>query len=136
MEMMCSKGKAILNALGLHEEELSIVIIDDREMMELNREYRGKNAPTNVLSFSMRDGEFAQVTPLLGDVVISADTAAKEAADYGITLDERLTQLLVHGILHLAGYDHERGEEEARLMEAKSLELIRMLETNPDLDYF
>ena len=84
----------------------------------------------------MREGEFAPVTPLLGDVVISADTAAREAADSGVTFEECLSQLLVHGILHLAGYDHETGGEDAREMEAKSLELVRLIETNPDLDFF
>lgn len=127
------KAKAILNALELTDDELSIVILDDPQMAELNESYRQKQGPTNVLSFSMREGEFGAVTPLLGDVVISADTASREAEEAGITFDERMSQLLIHGILHLVDYDHERSEDDAAVMEEKSLELLRLIETNPQL---
>ena len=130
------KAKAILNALGLNDEELSILFVDDLKIAELNRAYRNKTGPTNVLSFSMREGEFGGVTPMLGDVVISADTALREAIEAGITFDERLSQLLVHGILHLVDYDHERSDNEARRMEDKSLELLRIIENNPGLAVF
>ena len=134
--MMQTKAEAILNALGLNDDELSILIVDDDEMAELNGQYRGKPVPTNVLSFSMQEGEFGGVTNLLGDVVISADTAFKEAEEAGVTPEERLSQLLVHGILHLADYDHERSEEEADIMEKKSLELVKLIEKNPLLSAF
>jgi probable rRNA maturation factor len=77
----------------------------------------------------MQEGEFGSMAPdLLGDVVISADTAAREAEDGGITFHERLVFLLLHGILHLTGYDHERsGEDEAKRMEAKELEITDIL---------
>ena len=105
--------------------------------MELNQTHRGKTKPTNVLSFPMLEGEFSTITPgLLGDLVISVETAEREAIDAGITLDERMSQLMVHGVLHLVGFDHEQGEEEAVQMEQKSLELLRLIETNPDLDAF
>jgi probable rRNA maturation factor len=130
------KTKAILSALGLHDDELSILIVDDSEITDLNRDYRGKDKPTNVLSFSMREGDVGPITPMLGDVVISAETARREADEAGITLSERLSQLLVHGILHLVDYDHERSEDEARRMEDKSLELLRIIEPNPDLNVF
>ncbi|WP_459923776.1 rRNA maturation RNase YbeY [Desulfatiferula olefinivorans] len=122
--------------MGLNDDELSILIVDDADMAELNQTYRNKTGPTNVLSFSMREGEFGAITPLLGDVVISADTAKREADDAGITLAERLSQLLVHGILHLVDYDHERSEADALIMETKSLELLRLIEPNPNLDAF
>ncbi|GAB6095927.1 rRNA maturation RNase YbeY [Desulfatiferula olefinivorans] len=131
-----TKAEAILSALGLNDDELSILIVDDADMAELNQTYRNKTGPTNVLSFSMREGEFGAITPLLGDVVISADTAKREADDAGITLAERLSQLLVHGILHLVDYDHERSEADALIMETKSLELLRLIEPNPNLDAF
>lgn len=134
--MMQTKAEAILNALGFNDDELSILIVDDNEMAELNGQYRGKPVPTNVLSFSMQEGEFGGVTNLLGDVVISADTAFKEAEEAGVTLEERLSQLLVHGILHLADYDHERSDEEADIMEKKSLELVKLIEKNPLLSAF
>lgn len=130
------KAKAILNALGLNDEELSILFVDDPQIAELNQAYRNKTGPTNVLSFAMREGEFGHVSPMLGDVVISADTARREADQAGITFDERLSQLLVHGILHLVDYDHERSEEAARLMEEKSMELLSLIEANPNLDVF
>ncbi len=95
----------------------------------MNREYLHKDRPTNVISFSMQEGEFGAMNPeLLGDVVISADTAAKEADEGGISFHERLVFLLLHGILHLTGYDHERsGEEEAQRMEAKEAEIFASL---------
>ncbi|HSL61737.1 MAG: rRNA maturation RNase YbeY [Desulfotignum sp.] len=131
------KTEQILSALGCNDHEISIVIMDDGQIRELNQSFRGISAPTNVLSFPMQEGEFSGVTPgLLGDVVISAQTAGREAADAGITLDERLSQLLIHGILHLLGFDHEAGETEADEMETRSRELLRLVEPNPDLAAF
>lgn len=77
----------------------------------------------------MQEGEFGSMAPeLLGDVVISADTAAREAEDGGVSFHERLVFLLLHGILHLTGYDHERsGEEEAARMEAREAEIFALL---------
>lgn len=119
----------ILSVLGCTSSELSVSIVGDRSMRILNREYLGKDRPTNVISFSMQEGEFGSISAgLLGDVVISADTAAREAQEAGITFHERLVFLLLHGILHLTGYDHERsGEEEARRMEAKEQEIFECL---------
>ncbi len=122
--------------MGLNDEELSILVVDDKKIMELNTEYRGKEKPTNVLSFPMRDGKPPYISPLLGDVVISADTTKKEADEAGITFDERFSQLLIHGILHLTGYDHETSEQDALIMEEKSLELVLAVENNPELKAF
>lgn len=123
--------------MGCDNHEISIVITDDAQVRDLNRTYRGKDAPTNVLSFPMQEGEFSDITPgLLGDVVISLDTAQTEALSAGISTDERMSQLLIHGILHLIGFDHELGESQAREMEEKSLELLRLIEKNLDLTAF
>lgn len=123
--------------MGYDDHELSIVIMDDPGIQELNANFRGINRPTNVLSFSMQEGEFSDITPgLLGDVVISVETAQREADDAGITLEQRMSQLLVHGILHLAGFDHEQGEDQACDMETKSLELLRQIEHDIDLTAF
>lgn len=109
--------------------ELSISIVGDRTIQRLNREYLGKDRPTNVISFSLQEGEFGHLSAALGDVVISADTAAREAEAAGISHWERTVFLLLHGILHLSGYDHERsGEAEARRMEQKERELYALLE--------
>jgi len=106
---------------------------DNTRIQQLNKTYRG----TNVLAFPMQEGRFADITPgLLGDVVIACDIAQAEADEAGITLVERLSQLLIHGILHLMGLDHEQGPAQARLMEDKSLEVLRKIETNPKLNAF
>jgi len=120
----------ILSALGCPDDtELSITIVGDKVIHRLNRDYLGKDRPTNVISFSLQEGEFGSIAShSLGDVVISADTAAQEAEAGGWTGYERLIFLLLHGILHLTGYDHERsGEAEARRMERKEQEIWKML---------
>ncbi len=116
--------------MGFPASELSVVIVGDRAIRRLNREYLDRDKPTNVISFPMQEGEFAELNPeILGDVVISAATCAREAEAGGISFQSRMTFLLLHGILHLAGYDHERsGEAEARRMEEKERELFALLE--------
>jgi probable rRNA maturation factor len=123
-----SKAEQILNALGYTDTELSIVIVDDEEMSSINSEYRGIDSTTDVLSFPMHEGEFGDVCPeLLGDVVISAPTALLMSRQHDCSLEAVLDLLLVHGILHLIGHDHETGEEDSRLMEEKTFELLEML---------
>jgi len=122
----------ILNALGCPEgTQLSVSIVGDRTIRTINRDYLQKDRPTNVISFSLQEGEHAGLNPLaLGDVIISVDTAYREAQAGGMELFERLCLLMLHGILHLRGYDHERsGEAEAAKMEKKQKQLFRMLET-------
>jgi probable rRNA maturation factor len=120
----------ILRDLGCPEgTELSVSIVGDRSIRIINREYLAKDRPTNVISFSLQEGECGGVNPqALGDVIISADTAAREAEEGGMAFFERLSFLLLHGILHLCGYDHERsGEEEAQKMQQKEQQLFRIL---------
>ena len=117
-------ARAILNDLDCPDGELSILFVDDHRIQALNREYRHKDHPTNVLSFSMREGDFSQVTPeLLGDVVISVDTAAAEAESAGIPLGDHMAWLLIHGILHLFGFDHEKSAAAEEEMETRTKEL-------------
>jgi len=99
-------------------------------MRTLNRDYLGKDKPTNVISFAMQEGEFGAINPeVLGDVVISADTAAREAQESDEPFLNRLYFLLLHGILHITGYDHERsGEAEAARMEAREREIFALLQ--------
>ena len=128
IEALQRKARAILNALDCPDGELSILIVDDDRIAELNRTYLKHTGPTNVISFPMREGDFREINPhVLGDVVISADTCAREAEKAGMLSQERLDQLLVHGILHLFGYDHVRSASEARTMEAKSKDLLALL---------
>ena len=118
----------ILNGLGFTDAELSILIVDDEEMTHLNTQYRQMRATTDVLAFPMLEGEGGDVLPdLLGDVVISAPTARSMSRRHHCSLAMVMDLLLVHGILHLVGYDHERGEEEGRLMEEKTVALLGML---------
>ncbi len=118
-------GQAALSALGSPDGELSVVIVDDSAIAELNAEYLGRTGPTNVIAFPMREGDFAEISPyLLGDVVISADTARREAEAAGMPADDRLIELMVHGILHLFGYDHETDADEAAEMERRAEAVI------------
>ncbi|MGD9309204.1 MAG: rRNA maturation RNase YbeY [Desulfosarcina sp.] len=119
----------MLDALGYPEAQLSILIVNDDQIAELNRRYLNHAGPTNVISFPMQEGPFSDITPdLLGDVVISVDTAHREAEEAGMAMQERLNQLLIHGILHLVGYDHVNSNQEAKAMERKSNELIKRIQ--------
>ena len=114
--------------MGYIEAELSILIADDGQMTDLNREYRQIDHATDVLSFPMQEGEFRDISPeMLGDVVISAETADTMSRQTGSPLESIMHLLLVHGILHLAGYDHEGGKEDARKMREKTEDLLSML---------
>jgi probable rRNA maturation factor len=105
-----------------------VLIINDARMRRLNARYRGIDRSTDVLAFSMREGAFADLHPhLLGDVVLSAETAFRQARARGHSLTEELTRLLIHGTLHLLGYDHEVSPADARLMRAKERELWRLV---------
>jgi probable rRNA maturation factor len=98
-------------------------------MRSLNRRYRGIDGTTDVLSFSLREGEFSAIQPaLLGDIVISVPVAARQARELGHSLRREIERLLVHGLLHLLGYDHERGEQEAKRMRRKERQLLRALD--------
>jgi probable rRNA maturation factor len=108
------------------------VIVDDEEIQQINRDYLQRDKPTNVISFAMQEGEDVGLHPgLLGDVIISADTAARDAFEADLSFESELYFLLLHGILHLLGYDHERGtEEEAQRMEAREEELFAHIQEN------
>ncbi len=97
-------------------------------MARLNQTYLNRPGPTNVIAFPMREGDHGDINPhLLGDVVISMDTCAKEGQTAGLTMRQRFDQLLIHGILHLFGYDHVHSETEAQAMEIKSNELFALI---------
>jgi probable rRNA maturation factor len=117
--------------LDCPDSELSILIVDDPQIEELNQQYLNRQGPTNVIAFAMREGEFSDLSPhLLGDVVISTDTAAREAQMAATSTEQRLNELLVHGVLHLVGYDHETSEDDARVMENKSREILALIYKN------
>ena len=127
-EKIRQKAQAILNALDSPESELSVLIVNDQLIAELNSEYLHRKGPTNVIAFPMQEGEFTGINPnLLGDVVISIETAEKEGKKIGIRTEERFDELLVHGILHLFGFDHEGNEDEAQIMEGKTQMLMEII---------
>lgn len=115
----------LLRRLDLAGAELSLVLCDDAFIRPLNRDYRDKDAPTDVLSFAMQEGDdLLADDPVLGDLVISVETATRQAAEQGHDVDAELRVLLVHGLLHLLGYDHEVDEEEAAEMRAAEAKLL------------
>jgi len=120
-------ARRLLRGLGLRHAELSIALVSDAEMRRLNRRWRGTDRPTDVLSFPQREGEGGTPDGLLGDVVISVDSARRQADARGATLGREGERLLVHGLLHLLGYDHERSAAEARRMQRRERTLLAWL---------
>ena len=115
--------------MGCHDRELCVLFTDDEHIAALNKQYLGRMGPTNVLAFPMEDPhDETTVSPMLGDVVISLDTAARESVESGESFDETVRRLLIHGILHLLGFDHERSEGEAREMEQEELRLKNLVQ--------
>ena len=118
----------LLAELNYADWDLSLLVTDDAGIKEINREYRQKNKATNVLSFSMLEGEPMPGAPaILGDLVISAETIIKESASLGYTPEEMFYFYLIHGLLHLVGYDHEKGAREAQAQEAENLRLFQQI---------
>ncbi|HZT42099.1 MAG TPA: rRNA maturation RNase YbeY [Chthonomonadaceae bacterium] len=125
-------ARRLLAAEGMANAEVSVVLSDDAAVHDLNRRYRGMDKPTDVLSFSQREQtaegpplpDLPGMPPVLGDVIISVDTAARQAAEHGVTLEEELALLTVHGILHLLGYEDETetGAQQMRLREQAILQ--------------
>lgn len=107
--------------------EISVVLSDDEHIRELNKHHRGMDKPTNVLSFpAARVKTPAGAPRILGDIVIAYETVAREAAEESKTLQNHLSHLVVHGVLHLLGYDHE-DEDEAEMMEARERQILAKL---------
>jgi probable rRNA maturation factor len=126
-----------LNAVAkLHElddmTEVDITIVDDEEIHQLNRDYRGVDRPTDVLSFALDEDDEDEPEllegqlHLLGDIIISAETATRQAEEYGHGLEREIVYLAVHGLLHLLGYDH-MVEEDKVIMRAKEEEALRAI---------
>jgi len=123
------KLEKLLQGLGLPEAELSVLFIGDRAMRTLNHAWRNRDKTTDVLSFPLREGRFPHIQPdMLGDIVISVPVAARQAHEAGHSLPVELERLLVHGLVHLLGYDHELGIKAARRMERKERQLLKRLD--------
>jgi probable rRNA maturation factor len=123
--LLARRARAVLRAVGHARSELSLALVDDDAIAALNARDRGKPGPTDVLSYSLLEGAHAERRgALLGDVVISVDTAARQARRGRRSLDDECLRLLVHGVLHLIGHDHER-DEDARRMRAEERRVLR-----------
>ena len=124
IKMMKKILERLLKDLGYKNKELSVLFTNDSEIAALNKQYRFKPEPTNVLSFPMNEGEDIIATNLLGDIIISIETATREAEKKEVPFINYMTQLLIHGLLHLIGYDHEGSEENAVIMEKEEARLL------------
>jgi probable rRNA maturation factor len=114
--LLAQRAERLLAWLDRPEAELSLVLVDDARMAELNATWRGRSGPTDVLSFSLLEGAHAERRgPLLGDVVIDLEQAQRQAQERASALDAELARLLVHGVLHLLGHDHEEPGEARRM---------------------
>jgi rRNA maturation RNase YbeY len=116
----------VLELAGQSRAELSVALVNNREMRKLNAKYRQKDYPTDVLSFPTANGLPIDVK-LLGDVVISVEKAEEQAKQRGRTLNQETATLLIHGVLHLLGYDHERSAAAARIMGRLEKKIYRTL---------
>lgn len=113
-------AEAMLRALELPRAELSVLLCDDATIHALNRDYRKRDKPTDVLAFAMREGDDGHLAgDLLGDVIVSLETATRQAKERGITARDEVMMLLAHGLLHLLGWDHQTDADEA-LMSAET----------------
>ncbi len=120
-------------ALANERLEASLLFTSDEEIHQLNRDWRQRDKPTNVLSFPMLEREdLLALSPegppeMLGDIALAYETCAREAAEKGVPLEHHATHLIVHGLLHLAGHDHETSDEDAEAMEALETKALAML---------
>jgi rRNA maturation RNase YbeY len=113
--------------LDLPDAELSVLLTGDAAVSDLNLRYLGRKGPTNVLAFPMSEGPPCEGTLMLGDVVVSVDTAMAESLQSGEPLERTIFRLLIHGILHLLGHDHEKSLKEARRMAKEEKRLLALI---------
>ena len=106
----------MIDELQLQDREISFLLTDDKRIHQLNKIYRDKDRPTDVLAFAMQEGELAELAGgVLGDVIVSVPTARKQAHERGVSVLEEVTMLLAHGLLHLLGWDHQTAAEDRRM---------------------
>lgn len=121
--------RKLLSLTGQRNAEVSVLLVGDKAMRTLNRHYRGKDRTTDVLAFPLREGRFGRIQPhVLGDIVLSLPAAARQAKAAGEPRSVEIERLLVHGYLHLLGYDHERSRAEARRMDGRERRLREALQ--------
>ena len=119
--------RTICAEVGHARAELSVTMTDDTTIHDINKTWRNKDKPTDVLSFSQIEGEGPQASGVLGDVIVSYDTAARQAERFGHSLQVEIARLLVHGVLHCLGHDHVHGGAQARRMKREEQRLMALL---------
>ena len=122
--------KKVLQNLKVDKEiEISVLFTDDKFIRSLNNKYRGIDKPTDVLSFNLQEGALkypeVESDKLLGDIIISVETAQKQADNLNHSMEKELTVLLIHGLLHLTGYDHDKGND-YKIMQGKESEILKI----------
>ncbi len=125
-DLLLSRGEQLLALLDQRKKEVSLVLLDDAAMADFNERYRHRQGPTNVLSFPADNVPGQEYE--LGDILVSVETAIREARQEGVSVHHRICRLMVHGLLHLLGMDHERSEEEALAMWDREEELMTRIE--------
>jgi probable rRNA maturation factor len=106
----------MIETLQLQDSEVSFLLTDDKRIHQLNKVYRDKDRPTDVLAFAMQEGELAELAgSVLGDVIVSVPTARKQAEERGVSVLDEVTMLLAHGLLHLLGWDHDTAAKDRRM---------------------
>jgi probable rRNA maturation factor len=121
--------RKLKNILHCSEQEISLLFVDDEQIRQINRQYLNRDHPTNVISFSIREGDCGHVNPqLLGDIVISVERAIQDATTGDLSLNDEIDFLVIHGLLHLLGYNHESGNKKDSIkMKDKENEVFFML---------
>lgn len=108
LRLIRSSLKKILKLMNCIDKEISILFVDDNDIREINKSYLGRDYPTNVIAFSMIEGDFKNINPqILGDIIISVETAYRDALNGDLDFIDEIDFLIIHGFLHLLGYDHE-----------------------------
>jgi probable rRNA maturation factor len=127
--------KRLLKELDCRDSEISLLLVDDDQIQEINKTYLERDCPTNVISFAMKEGSYGHIHPeILGDIILSTETAFRDALIGHLDFMDEVEFLLIHGLLHLIGYNHENtGADEAEKMKNRERELFFMLR-HYDLD--
>ncbi len=119
---------SVLNELALEKKEISLILCSNKYIHSINKEYRNKDKPTDVISFAYREDAFPnndiEDYEQLGDIFLSLEKAHEQSIEYEVTLKEEFLRLVIHSILHLVGYDHEKNEKDAKVMRQKEDELM------------
>ncbi|MCX8124394.1 MAG: rRNA maturation RNase YbeY [Spirochaetes bacterium] len=129
---LCKKNiVAILHYLHIDNVVVTLIFTNDEAIAQINSTYRKKKGPTDVISFAYREAPMPSVCTeeYLGDIFISLETAQKQATEYGITLKEELQRLVVHGVLHILGYDHEKSAYKKKIMQKKEKDILDKIQS-------